>query len=375
MPVGIRITVSSPDYCSDVSGNVAVNFRAVGNSSVDVKCWKQEGKYGTDSIVASKVPCDADGYGSFIFPADDYPHGPITVRIIGRSDVCYLQLYNTGGVSWNERIPSGKPLHAQDYELVFEDDFNTMPNITAHGAGGSYAAHTSWDGDFSAVPFTSPGGKNNPFLQRDTYLRIRANQNKNSTGFISSLGKDNLKGFGMARYGYFECRFIAPYASGTWPAFWLNTANRYRGESSFSDELDIIEAYGGSLLGDPDNKGKMYSISRHAHDYAGISKDQRVSNKTIAGKSGWQDTFHTYACKITPTDTIYYFDDIEVVKHATMDCCQNEELFFMINLAIGGNSGWPYNLLRYNGIVDMYVDYVRVYKDPDNTFKVSCTNI
>jgi hypothetical protein len=31
----------------------------------------------------------------------------------------------------------------------------------------------------------------------------------------------------------------------------------------------------------------------------------------------------------------------------------------MINLAIGG--GWPVDLSRYDGRVDMYVDYVRVY--------------
>ena len=31
----------------------------------------------------------------------------------------------------------------------------------------------------------------------------------------------------------------------------------------------------------------------------------------------------------------------------------------MINLGTGG--GWPVNLSRYNGLADMYVDYVRVY--------------
>jgi hypothetical protein len=31
----------------------------------------------------------------------------------------------------------------------------------------------------------------------------------------------------------------------------------------------------------------------------------------------------------------------------------------MINLATGG--GWPVDLSRYDGTIDMYVDYVRVY--------------
>ena len=33
--------------------------------------------------------------------------------------------------------------------------------------------------------------------------------------------------------------------------------------------------------------------------------------------------------------------------------------YFMVNLAVGG--GWPVDLSRYGNVVDMYVDYVRVY--------------
>ena len=36
-----------------------------------------------------------------------------------------------------------------------------------------------------------------------------------------------------------------------------------------------------------------------------------------------------------------------------------QDRYFLINLATGG--GWPVDLSRYNGIADMYVDYVRVY--------------
>ena len=34
--------------------------------------------------------------------------------------------------------------------------------------------------------------------------------------------------------------------------------------------------------------------------------------------------------------------------------------FFLINYAIGGNSGWPIDLERYNRSSYMYVDYVHV---------------
>ena len=46
-------------------------------------------------------------------------------------------------------------------------------------------------------------------------------------------------------------------------------------------------------------------------------------------------------------------------RHETMPLSQTRPLFFMINLATGG--GWPVDLSRYDGRVDMYVDYIRVY--------------
>jgi hypothetical protein len=75
--------------------------------------------------------------------------------------------------------------------------------------------------------------------------------------------------------------------------------------------------------------------------------------------STWFQTFHTYGCKVTKTDTIYYCDDIEVGRHPTLPLSKKQPLFFMVDLATGG--GWPVDLSRYNGLADMYVDYIRVY--------------
>ena len=75
--------------------------------------------------------------------------------------------------------------------------------------------------------------------------------------------------------------------------------------------------------------------------------------------STWYEAFHTYGCKVTETETIYYCDNIEVGRHATFPVSKQDPLFFLINLATGG--GWPVDLSRY-GLADMYVDYVRVYQ-------------
>ena len=77
--------------------------------------------------------------------------------------------------------------------------------------------------------------------------------------------------------------------------------------------------------------------------------------------SAWFEAFHTYGCKITETDTIYYCDNIEVGRHPTLPLSKQKPIFFLINLATGG--GWPVDLSRYNGVADMYVDFVRVYQE------------
>ena len=99
------IGVKSPAYCSDIQGNTTIQVVGPNNSELRVHCWKQgtENKgQGTYTLVSS-IQLDGNGTGSFVFPADEYPHGPLTIRIsskTGRDNKrdCYLQLYNKGGV-------------------------------------------------------------------------------------------------------------------------------------------------------------------------------------------------------------------------------------------------------------------------------------
>jgi len=66
--------------------------------------------------------------------------------------------------------------------------------------------------------------------------------------------------------------------------------------------------------------------------------------------------------KVGLDDTVYYCNNIEVARHKTARISGSEPFFFLVNLAVGGASGWPTDLSRYNGIADMYVDYVRVFQ-------------
>jgi hypothetical protein len=374
--VGRQVSVITPAYGSDVKGDTAVALAAPGFASVAVKCWRQGEGFGSDSTVATVV-LDAQGNGSFVFPADHYPHGPITVRISGVSgsvpDNCYLQLYNRGGVSWNEGLPEEPPPAAQGMALVFADDFNEPLSISSTDPAATYYDHKPPNGwqDFSKHRFSSYHSRQNPFAQVDTYLRIRASDTKQSSGLISSL-KNDASGITARAPCYFECRFLAPNAIGTWPAFWLMTdymTDFLQGRKVPCDELDIIEAYGGEGPRTP-NAFDTYMICPHCWDQGDAGKaiekaayealHNPIRMRRFGIPSAWYETFHIYGCKITETDTIYYCDNIEVGRHPTLPLSRQSPFFFMINLATGG--GWPVDLSRYHGQADMYVDYVRVYQ-------------
>jgi hypothetical protein len=258
--LGSQISVVSPEYCSEIKGETTIVLSAPGFSSLTAKCWKQGPGFGVDSTIA-KVDLDAHGSGSFVFPADAYPHGPITVRIIGDNgdfkDNCYLQFYNHGGVSWNEGMPHDPPPAAQGMSLVFADDFTGSLSISGSDPQATYYDHKPPDGsqDFSRHTFADHASPQNPFFHIDSYLRIRASDKLHSSGLISSLKRDST-GITAKAPCYFECRFIGPNAIGTWPAFWLLT------EKTVGDELDIIEAYGGEGPHEP-NASDGYMITPH----------------------------------------------------------------------------------------------------------------
>lgn len=373
------VLVESPAYGSSIKGDTVLKIKAPGWTEVDVRSWLPKGRFGEDTSVG-KVKLDADGSGSIVFPADRFPHGPMTISIKAEAgkqrNNHYLMVYNEGGVRWNEGAPKNAPPGAKGMKQVFIDEFDD-PNlsISKNGKGAKYMSHKPGGGDFSGIPFGDHENKaTTPFSQRGTYLLIRADQSKRTTGLLSSIDSEG-NGFTVKAPAYFECRFIAQTAPGTWPAFWVMTnymikEHDKRPLSRTSDELDIIEAYGGEGSGTPNAPG--YMIHSHYWNQAPGGKKDYTQDRfagpihmtKIAGGGGasWYETFHTYGLYVGKDYTIYYCDDIEVARHKTARLSSEEPIFFYVNLAVGGASGWKMDLSQYGGLADMYVDYVRVYQ-------------
>lgn len=372
-----QVAVTSPAYGAEIQGDTPISITAPGFSSVMVSCWQagpDAKSHGSEATIGA-VTLDASGKGSVTFPADQFPHGPLCVRIAANTgtlrDTCWLQLYNRGGAPWKQGAPKETPPAAAGMTLLYVDDFEKMPTIADKDPTAAYFCHKPPDGvqDFSSLRFTNPDQPGNPFHQSGTWLRIRADEKKKTSGLITPMKRDG-SGFTARIPCYFECRFIGPNATGAWPAFWLLTKQpAYPDHRGPCDELDIIEAYGGEGPGRP-NAWDKYCVTPHRWNQGPQGKKEAeaeitkmggiiVSMKEIGIPSTWFQTAHTYGCKITETDTIYYCDDIEIRRHATFPVSKQDPFYFLINLATGG--GWPVDLSRYDGVADMYVDYVRVY--------------
>lgn len=373
----LAIQVQEPAPRSEVRGDVTVHFRAKGMQWATAWCWQQPedpsqrppAAWGQDvELTPGGMSLGADGAGSFVFPADRFPNGPVTVRIHarndqGKKDLYELQLVNLGGVVWNQGIPTTDPPGAAGLKLVYADDFDGPLSITNDGRGARYGAHKPGGGDFSGWQFSDVLGDGKPFAQQGTWLRIAARKDaespKGRSGLIATVDAD-FKGTWAKPPFYAECRFTAQSAIGTWPAFWTLAPG-----AQGTDELDIIEAYGGRGKGNPNHPG--YSIVSHFWGQKGPDGKQRKAYSArplimgLGGGSYWSTTFHTYAVRVDLEDTIFYFDDIEVHRHPTNEVSRDNPHLLLINYAIGGISGWPTNLSRYGEGTDMWVDYLRVY--------------
>ncbi|MCM1177326.1 MAG: GH92 family glycosyl hydrolase [Bacteroides sp.] len=380
-----NISVIEPECRSDVKGKVTVRFSAPGMTEAKAMLWRQPS--GSDRSVWGHDECltprkglkiGKDGTASFSFNADRFPAGPMNVRIYahndkGEKDFFELQLYNTGGVGWSQGIPESAPAGAKGLKLIFEDDFDGPLSISNDGRNARYNAHKPRFGDFSGWQFADVDGPDNPFFQRDTYLKIAARKRpgtNGSSGLIASVNMDG-EGLWVKAPCYLECRFTAQSAPGTWPAFWTITGID---RDTAGDELDIIEAYGGVGPGNPNHPG--YSICSHfwgQKNPDGTDRGHRdcvVPMMEIGGGSYWSTTFHTYAVRIDLDDTVYYCDDIEVFRHPTNDVSRDRPHLFLVNYAIGGISGWGIDLERYGNGTDMYVDYIRVYAEEEIEYSI-----
>jgi len=123
------------------------------------------------------------------------------------------------------------------------------------------------------------------------------------------------------KYGYIEVRAKAPSGAGMWPAIWLLPSNL-----TSTPEIDVME-----LLGHKSNQ-----LELHYH-YRVDGKKKSIGFDTIVDDLSLD--WHTYAVDWSPQSIIWYLDGKEQWRLDDSSIISNEEMYLLINLAIGGD--WP----------------------------------
>ncbi len=316
--------------------------------------------------------------------------------------------------SWNMPEVYQKP----GYELVFSDEFNSHQIDTAR-----WNTQLRWDGEFNGswheyrivngekqfyVNILSDDPEHqaqvvpayNPFVFDGSRLAIRASVNPfletiAPTG-PEQIGRDinygrldpllkrqpflsgvlSTHGKFSRKYGYFEARIKIPSHAGTFPAFWL-FHQRERWQDTRRSEIDIMENLGHATQ-------YVYN-SFHYFDNVSISYPGDANflrpepNGQITG-GDFSDDYRVYAVDWSPGSVIWYIDGEEVsrLENSNVD---HEEMYIILNLAIGGNwVNFPVSAgglgrpddQRYPTVEEqaasafgnpqLEIDYVRVYR-------------
>ena len=294
------------------------------------------------------------------------------------------------------------------FQLVFSDEFNGQAINSAR-----WNTNFRWDGEFNGERYeyrvinnedqfyVSPLSEDwehreliqnipNPFEFNGSRLAIRAqrnplktNNNRASFGplreiaaqqtFISGALSSHTK-FAQ-KYGYFEARIKIPSHEGTFPAFWLYH-NRRRTEGTRRSEIDIMENLGHAPW-------YVYNTFHYFDNvsptYGGDANFLRPepSGQIYTGED-FSQNFHVYAVKWEPGHIEWLIDGQKVSElwHGAVDY---EELYVLLNLALGGNwtnfptsagglgrdqnNRWPNNNdANTFSNPALEIDYVRVYR-------------
>lgn len=228
--------------------------------------------------------------------------------------------------------------------LIWSDEFNTPgapdPNKWGYdiGTGGS-----GWGNN--ELQFYTNRSQN--VIVENGMLKINAiRENFSGSTFTSArlLTKDKFS----FKYGRIEARAKLPAGVGTWPAIWMLGSNFPTVGWPNCGEIDIMEHRGMDL-----NK-----ILATLH-YPGNSGGNGRSGSTMV--SNVTTEFHVYRADWSATEIKFYVDDQLFFTFPNNNTIPfNQNFFFIVNVAMGGNFGGPVAASFTNA--SMEIDYIRVYQ-------------
>ncbi|ASJ72736.1 glycoside hydrolase family 16 protein [Granulosicoccus antarcticus] len=294
------------------------------------------------------------------------------------------------------------------YELVFSDEFNgTALNPYR------WNSQLRWDGEFNGERFEYRviNGEDqfyvnvlsedqehldtiapvyDPFQFSGSTLSIRSaknslqtNTNELTYGSLEQISSQQTFLSGVIsthdkfsqKYGYFEASIKIPSATGTFPAFWL-LHDKEANEGTQRTEIDIMENLGHAPWYIYNSFHYFKNVTSSYFGDATFMKPE-PSGQVYDG-TDFSEEFHVYAVKWTESNIVWYIDGVQVSEVSSNEA-NYEELYVIINLAMGGNwTNFPTTagglgrssdalFPNANDLVEfdnpaLEIDYVRFYK-------------
>jgi beta-glucanase (GH16 family) len=239
------------------------------------------------------------------------------------------------------------------YTLTYDDEFNSFTS----SPDGSRGYQTTYyfggrelfsNGDLQYFSDSSVGV--NPFRLSNGALQITAAPGTNPDHQPYNSGMITTEGMFSQTYGYFEARVEVAPGAGMWSTFWLLPENK-----SWPPEIDVLEAFGAPNSGG-DGGSNLVAHVNHAPN----ANDNVGRWETVGGNI--YTSYHTYGVDWEP-DFITWYIDGQAVQQITTPAGENNPMYMLLNLTVGGWAGSPAGETS-----TMSIDYVRAYAhDPSAT--------
>ncbi|NNE55042.1 MAG: family 16 glycosylhydrolase [Flavobacteriales bacterium] len=168
-----------------------------------------------------------------------------------------------------------------------------------------------------------------------------------------------LKSIGLQefQYGRIDVRALLPVDVGMWPAIWMLGANYPEVGWPACGEIDIMELVGSNPRRIHGTVHWGANNSMHQYDGQGVS---------LPFPDTFADEFHVFSIEWEENSIRWLLDDEEYFSidgnvTGTQDYPFNDEFFFIMNVAVGGQ--WPGDPDSSTTFPEfMAVDYVRVFQ-------------
>jgi beta-glucanase (GH16 family) len=158
------------------------------------------------------------------------------------------------------------------------------------------------------------------------------------------------------KFGRIDIRAKLPVGKGIWPALWMLGTNISSAGWPACGEIDNMELIG-------TYPSTVYGTAHWSN--AGGSHSSKGTNYTLVA-GDFSKQFHVFSIVWTQDNIQWYVDDQKYLEISVSDVGSanypfNSDLFFIFNVAVGGN--WPGSPDYTTEFPQrMFVDYIRVFQ-------------